>query len=211
NYEHVINLHGGCQLVLAAIQRRFWIINGRDAVRQEIRKCVRCHRFRAETATQMMSDLPSVRVTPTRAFLKVGVDFAGPLTLRKGKGTVRQKGYITIFICMVTRAMHLEVVTSLSTQAFIAVLKRFVARRGLPTDIYSDCGRTFVGTDKELRKFWKDVAVVGEVGQFLATRQIMWHYNPPASPHFGGLWEAGIRSIKFHLQRTVASEIFNYE
>ncbi|CAG7734382.1 unnamed protein product, partial [Allacma fusca] len=155
NYEHLNNLHGGCQLVLASIQRRFWIINGRDAVRKQIQRCIRCRRFRTETATQMMGDLPSVRVTATRAFFKVGIDFAGPITLRRGRGNAMQKGYIAIFICMVTRAMHLEVVTSLTTDAFLSVLKRFVSRRGLPSDIYSDCGRTFVGANKELRKIWK--------------------------------------------------------
>ncbi|CAG7827671.1 unnamed protein product, partial [Allacma fusca] len=211
DYEHLNNLHGGCQNVLSSIHRRFWILNSRDAVSRQIRKCVRCCRVRAETATQMMGDLPAIRVIPQRPFMKVGVDYAGPIMLRRGKGNAQQKGYITIFICMVTRAMHLEVVTSLTSEAFMTVLKRFISRRGLPSDIYSDCGKTFVGSNKELQKYWKVQALQHAVGSFLAEKQISWHFNPPASPHFGGLWKAGIRSVKFHLRRTVGTMICTYE
>ncbi|CAG7824828.1 unnamed protein product [Allacma fusca] len=212
-HAHANTMHGGCQLVLATIQRKFWVVNGRDAVRREIRKCVRCCRFRAETAEQMMGDLPSFRVNPSRPFLKVGIDFAGPYTLRvlKGRGNRNYKGYIAIFICMVTRAMHLEVATSLSTESFLSAMKRFVARRGLPSDVYSDCGRTFVGASKELRRLCHSKEFANDVGSFLAQNEISWHFNPPASPHFGGLWEAGIRSVKYHLQRIMGNVTFNYE
>ncbi|CAG7817184.1 unnamed protein product [Allacma fusca] len=86
NYAHEINLHGSCKVVLAYIQRQFWILNGRDAVRRQIRKCVRCCRFRSETATQMLGNLPSVQVSPARSFVKVGTDLPGPIILRMGKG-----------------------------------------------------------------------------------------------------------------------------
>ncbi|CAG7832877.1 unnamed protein product [Allacma fusca] len=211
--EHVNQLHGGTQLVLATIQRRFWIVNGRDAVRRQIRRCVLCSRFRAESASQMMSDLPSVRVNPQRPFSKAGIDYTGPFLLRKsrGKGNKNYKGYISLFICMVTRAVHLEVVSSLSSQDFISALKTFIARRGQPSDLYSDCGRNFVGADKELKQQWKSVSFTNEIGTFMGMKQIKWHFNPPASPHFGGLREAGMKSLKHHLTRAMGSCVFTYE
>ncbi|CAG7837371.1 unnamed protein product, partial [Allacma fusca] len=75
----------------------------------------------------------------------------------------------------------------------------------------SDCGRTFVGANKELRKIWKTAELSAGVGRFLSSKEITWHFNPPASPHFGGLWEAGIRSVKFHLHRTLGNMTYSYE
>ncbi|CAG7828452.1 unnamed protein product, partial [Allacma fusca] len=107
--------------------------------------------------------------------------------------------------------VHLELCTSLSSNAFIATLKRFIGRRSLPSDIFSDCGRNFVGADKELRRLWRSAEFQGDIGNFLATKSITWHLNPPASPHFGGLWEAAIRMMKNHLVRAVGTTVFNYE
>jgi hypothetical protein len=101
-----------------------------------------------------MGDLPSSRVVPGRAFLRCGVDYAGPFLLRTlaPRSKTEIKCYLAIFVCFVTRAIHLEVVSSLSTDHFLAALRRFVSRRGRPSDIYSECGTNFVGAGKELRK-----------------------------------------------------------
>lgn len=114
---------------------------------------------------------------------------------------------------MATKAVHIEVVSSLTSEAFIAALKRFVARRGLCSDIYSDCGSNFVGgkaiLDNDLKKAitsWTE-----DTKTYLTSHSIKWHFNPPASPHFGGIWEAGVKSIKFHLRRTLGNLICTYE
>ncbi|CAG7819560.1 unnamed protein product [Allacma fusca] len=210
--EHLISLHGGSQLLSANLRRRYWILGGRDVIRKIVRQCVVYCRHRGEMATQMMGELPAARVIPGRAFLKTGVDYAGPITLRviKGKGHRYYKGYVAIFICFVTRAIHIELVTSLSSEAFIAALKRFTGRRGKPSDIYCDNGRTFVGAKKELR-FTSSAEFQNHVQRFLADEQVTFHFNPPSAPHFGGLWEAGIKSVKFHLSRVLGNQVLNYE
>jgi hypothetical protein len=143
-----------------------------------------------------MADLPISRVQPRRPFERVGVYYAGPLQLKELRLRKSRiyKVYIAVFVCFTTKAVHLEVVTELSTDAFLAAFDRFVARRGLPADVYSDCGTNFVGADKQLRALIQSDEGQNAVANFCA--MCTWHFNPPSAPHFGGLWEAAVRSIK---------------
>ncbi|XP_029166192.1 uncharacterized protein LOC114936993 [Nylanderia fulva] len=144
-----------------------------------------------------MGNLPRDRVTPTRPFLSTGVDYAGPILLRtsKGRGHRAHKGYIAVFVCFWSKATHLEVVSDYTSEAFIAALHRFVSRRGLCAEIYSDCA-----TAEGHRIF------------LAATAQgIRWHFNPPAVPHFGGLWETAVKSTKFHLRRVIGETTLTFE
>ncbi|CAG7719544.1 unnamed protein product [Allacma fusca] len=207
--EHLINLHAGTQLLLATIQRKYWIMGARDIIGFWIRKCIVCTRHKAEMLNQRMADLPSFRVIPCRPFLKTGVDYSGPFMLRSTRCHDSPKCYIAIFVCMVTTAIHIELVESLSTTAFIDALMRFVSRRGRCTDVFTDCGRNFVGAEKEL-KFMKAKAHLDQITSVLSEKEINFHFNPPGSPHFGGLWEAGIKSIKFHFKRVIGNTKLNY-
>jgi hypothetical protein len=98
----------------------------------------------------------------------------------------------------------------MTTEAFIATLKRFVSRRGRPSHIYSDCGSNFLGAAKELED-WVNVLKDNSVFDFLATEGISWHFNPPEAPHMGGLWEAAVKSAKYHLKRTVGGATLTLE
>ena len=104
-----------------------------------------------------MGELPSTRIQPSRPFLTTGVDYAGPISLRLGppRSKTITKGYIAIFVCFVTKAVRIEVVTSLSTKAFLAALRRFIARRGKPRTICSDNGTNFLGAANELHAIYK--------------------------------------------------------
>ncbi|GFU25276.1 integrase catalytic domain-containing protein [Trichonephila clavipes] len=113
-----------------------------------------------------------------------------------------------------TRAIHLELVTDLSADAFIAALKRFISRRGKCSDIYSDCGSNFVGAKCKLMEFEKLAKSDNynqNVSKFLTDNVIKWHQNVPGAPHMGGLWEAGIKSTKYHLKRVVGETKLTYE
>lgn len=117
-------------------------------------------------------------------------------------------------MCFSTKAVHLELVSNLSTQAFLAALRRFVARRGKPKEIFSDCATNFVGASKELKNMHKFSATSQnneEIAAYLASEQITWHFNPPSAPHFGGLWEAGVKSMKFHMKRIIGNSVLTYE
>ena len=211
---HEKTMHGGTQLVLNYLRQRFWIIRGRQVVRKIIFKCLRCWRLRATPTTQLMGDLPSERVQPCSPFLHAGVDFAGPINLKcsKGRGTRSYKGYIAAFICLSTRAVHLEVADGYSTQDFLDVFRRFVGRRGICATVWSDCGTNFVGADKELRALFQQAKVQStEIAQLLANDGTEWRFNPPSAPHFGGIWEAAIKSTKYHLKRVIGDALLTFQ
>ncbi|GBO28678.1 hypothetical protein AVEN_185716-1 [Araneus ventricosus] len=216
NHFHVLYLHTGAEATLANIRTKFWLIDGRNYIRKIIRKCVPCLKVSAKSSNQVMADLPSCRVNISRVFTRVGIDFCGPFSIKLLSGRFKKsyKCYICIFICFVVKSVHLEIVNSCSTDAFIGALKRFIARRGKPSDIYSDNGTNFVGANNELRKILKDLfnkESTGKIEDFIASEGIVWHFNPPATPHFGGLWEAGVKSLKSHLKRVVGNTVLTHE
>ncbi|XP_011699154.1 PREDICTED: uncharacterized protein LOC105456646 [Wasmannia auropunctata] len=132
-------LHDRTQLTLGSLRQRFWIPGGRAAVRHHIYRCLPCVRWRAATPRSLMGNLSSPRVRISRAFANTGVDYAGPIWLRtsKGRGHKAHKGFLAIFVCLSTRAVHLEVVSDYTTEAFLAAFQRFVSRRGLCITLYS--------------------------------------------------------------------------
>jgi hypothetical protein len=100
--------------------------------------------------------------------------------------------------------MHLEVGSSLSSEAFLAALRRFISRRGKPSHIYSDCGTNFVGANRKLKEMishLKSQKHNSAIADKLSGEGVMWHFNPPGAPHFGGLWEAGVKSVKYHIYK----------
>ncbi|XP_071056370.1 uncharacterized protein [Onthophagus taurus] len=159
-YHHLLNLHGGTQVTLASLRRQFWILGGRLPVRSFIHKCMVCARQRTITGQQLMGQLPKSRIIPSRSFLNTGVDYAGPFSLRtlRGRGGKIYKGYLIIFVCLSTSAIHLEVATDYTSSGFIAAYKRFVGRRGIAATITSDCGTNLVGADRELRNLFNSAS-----------------------------------------------------
>jgi hypothetical protein len=158
---HVHNLHSGPQLLLSIIHQNFWVLGGKRLAKQVYQKCLKCFRVRPKGVEQLMGDLPKDRVSISRPFHVVGVDLAGPfqLTFKYKRSKIQYKSYVVLFICFATKAVHLEIVQNLTSQDFIACLKRFMARRGKPYKIWSDNGTNFVGANNELielREFWKE-------------------------------------------------------
>ncbi|CAG7716462.1 unnamed protein product [Allacma fusca] len=127
-YYHQRTLHGGVKLTLAATRMKFWILNGNKVVRRVIRSCLTCVRQAAATSKQLMGDLPVDRVIASAPFSTSGVDYAGPFNLKFCRGQKSYKGYVALFVCMSTGAIHLELVGDLSSEAFIAAFTRFAAR-----------------------------------------------------------------------------------
>ncbi|XP_045455994.1 uncharacterized protein LOC123665778 [Melitaea cinxia] len=212
---HIRTLHGGIQQMMAFLRTKYWIIGLKSAVRNCIRNCKVCIIDKAKVKHQLMGQLPLTRVNAYRPFFNSGVDYAGPVMLRtsKGRGHHATKGYICLFVCMSTRAIHLEAVTDLTSQAFIAAFRRFVARRGRCAHLMSDNGTNFVGAAKELKELFTKTMnnVTKEVAELLANDGTTWHFIPPRMPSYGGLWEAGIQSAKRHLTRINRDTKLTYE
>lgn len=127
-----------------------------------------------------MGSLPSARCNPSRPFTHTGLDYAGPIQLRvsKGRGNKSYKGWITVFVCFATKAIHIEAVSDLTSEGFLAAFKRFTARRGLCSDLYSDNGINFVGANTILQKELKSaiMKVQSAVHDTLSKDGTTWHF-----------------------------------
>jgi len=214
--EHVRNAHAGVQATMATVRQRFWPLSLRSSVRKIIQNCVTCFKAKPALSEAIMGSLPVGRVTVSRPFYHCGVDYAGPLMLREGKrrNARLSKAYISIFVCFATKAMHIELVSDLTSSVFIAALKRFSARRGKPAFMYSDNGTTFVGAQGQLKQFFdflKSEETQSEIKHFLREQSTSWSFIPPNAPHFGGLWEAAVKSAKIHLNRIVGKAHLTFE
>lgn len=149
------------------VRETYWIINLRRQVKKHIHECVKCCRQAKNSSEQIMANLPRARVTETAAFTQVGLDYAGPYKIKASNvkspptrikpivinGEVIKaipkvpvyEGYISLFVCFSTKAVHLEVVSDMTTETFLAAFDRFTDRRGTPECCYSDNAKTFVG------------------------------------------------------------------
>jgi len=209
--EHLRNLHAGTQALLSIIRTKYWPISGRNAIRKVLHRCLVCCRARAAPVAQLMGNLPAARVLPSPPFAKSGVDYAGPLNIKISRNKT-SKAYLCVFVCFVTKAVHLEIVSDLSTTAFLNSLKRFIARRGKCISIYSDNGTNFVGANNALKEMYQLVSASDEkIHDFLTEQTIEWHFLPPQSPHMGGLWESAVKSCKTHLAKVVGSALLTFE
>lgn len=209
---HYKNAHARGQLLLSLLRQQYWIPDGRNVVKKVLHNCLTCFRLNSTTASQLMGQLPQERVTPTRAFTNSGVDYAGPFHIKQGghRSKTTVKSYIALFICLSTKAIHLELVPDLSTEAYIAALRRFIARRGICTNLYSDNGTNFVGAEKEIKKIIRETKFVESISNYANYHGIKFHFVPPGSPHMGGLWEAGVKSMKYHLRRVVGKATLTF-
>lgn len=203
-YKHKVLLHPGPQLLLSSVRQFYWPIGGCNLAKKTVRTCLTCFKFNPVPYTSPMSNLPANRIKFSLPFETTGVDYVGPFQIlnRPGRGAKLFKCYLVIFVCFSTKAVHLEVVTNLTTEHFLWCYKRFTSRRLIPHDLYSDNGSTFIGArneQKELGRF-----ILKNQGYFVDVTthdNINWHFIPPYTPNFGGLWESAVKSAKHHLKR----------
>lgn len=198
--------------MLNHLRQKYWIPQARSNVRQYIHRCLPCFRQKRKMAEQQMGNLPPQRVTPARPFLNAGVEYAGPVNLKTSelRNSRHVKAYIAVFVCLVSKAIHLELVSDLTTDAFIAAFRRFVARRGRCKTIMSDNGSNFIGAKREL-KFLGEIVKSQYLTNKLAADGTEWKLIPPRAPHFGGIWEAGVKSMKYHIKRVIGETILTFE
>ncbi|XP_066585641.1 uncharacterized protein [Prorops nasuta] len=186
---HLDTLHGGLQLTLSTLRQKFWVVNARTLVKACVHKCI------------------------TFTFEHTGVDYAGPflVKLHHGRNAKSVKCYVAVFVCLATRAVHLELVSRLDTEAFLAALTRFISRRGKPAVMYSDNGLNFQGADAELKRAYRCSLEAARAQNTDSISKIEWKFIPVATPHWGGLWESAVKSMKHHLKRSLGVFVPNFE
>lgn len=185
--------HSYRETVKNEIRQRFLIPKVGVIITKIARSCVWCKVNRNQPQTPRMAALPIQRLTPhLRPFSFVGVDYLGPVTVTVGRRC--EKRWIVVFTCLVVRAIHLEVAHSLTTQSCLMAIRRFICRRGPPLEIFSDNGTNLKGASKELLANVR--AIDEECANEVTSACTKWSFNPPATPHMGGVWERLVRSVK---------------
>lgn len=190
-YHHKY-LHQNHSIVLNELGQRFMIPALRATLKSVRANCWKCRRLSIRPEVPEMSSLPKARMAVwTRPFTYTGIDYFGPFMVRHGRRA--EKKWAAIFTCMTTRAVHLEVASSLSSDAFLLILRCFIARRGMPAEIFCDNGTNFHGAESELRRIAEQNCRTAMDGKYAT---IKWNFNPPCAPHMGGAWERLIRAVK---------------
>ncbi|XP_062716865.1 uncharacterized protein LOC109416846 [Aedes albopictus] len=182
--------HANPETVVNEIRQNFEIPRLRSIVRRYGRHCQYCKLRKAIPSIPPMAPLPAARLAAyCRPFSYVGLDNFGPLLVKQGRANVKR--WIALFTCLTVRAVHLEVVSSLTTSSCVSAVRRFIGRRGAPVEFYSDNGTNFQGAERLLR---------GQIERGLSSTftsaQTKWLFIPPGAPHMGGAWERMVQSVK---------------
>jgi len=208
-HHHTALGHSGSDMVLNSVRKQFWVTSGKHAIKRMISQCIKCRRVSAPLGEQIMAPLPAVRVTPNKPpFSATGVDYFGPIYVKQGRSEVKRYG--CLFTCLATRAVHLEVAHSMTTDSFLGALHRFISRRGQPDVIYSDNGTNFTSANKELKNSLRALNQT-RIYDDLRLKQIEWKFNPPAASHMGGTWERMIRTTRRILHMLLGEQKLNDE
>ena len=192
HHVHEQMQHAGTGTVISELRRQgIWILRSKKTVSSVIRKCRKCSRFLAGPASELTPPFPRCRVTCRRPFEATGMDLGGPLYLKENC-----KAWFVVFTCMSVRAIHLEIVTSLSVEALIQALQRFMNRRGVPQLCISDHGTNFVAAAKWVREKNLD---------------IKWQFVVERGPWWGGAWERLVGVVKGLLRRSLGQAVLSWE
>ena len=181
---HEKYLHAGVTSTLTAIRQSYWIPDARQSIRKLLRHCVICRKTEGKPyQTPDPPPLVKCRVQETQPFEVTGVDFTGTLYVRDiGK---EGKVYVCLFTCAVTRAVHLEIVTDLTTKNFLQALRRFSSNKSLPRVMLSDNASTYLAATDELNKLFSCKILLDA----LSRKGVIWKFIPKCAPWYGGFWE----------------------
>ena len=193
--------HNGVAATAAKTRRKYWILRVNELAKSVKFRCVFCREMAHKLESQMMSDLPPLRLAP----YTTSCDYFGPYIVKIGRNKTT-KHYGVLFTCLNTRAVHLELAVDCSTLEFLQVLRRFLSIRGQPAMMMSDNGTQFVGAERELREMitgWnKD-----ELREFCAEKGMKWKFTTPAAPHHNGCAEALVKSCKKALKIAIGKQV----
>ena len=200
--------HPGPSAMEALLYQSYYPMRGRQMVKSVCKHCMVCRKALAKTINQFMGDLPDHRISPARPFDYTRVDFAGPFDVKRGhtRKPVLVKAYACLFVCMSTKAVHMDCTEDLSTASFMLCFERFINRRGFPQHVYSDNGSNFIGAARTLgtpTQLPYDLQDFTAKTADLQAHGVSWHFIPARSPHCGGIWESGIRRMKEELRKTL--------
>ena len=200
HHIHSSHNHIGLSQTLSLYRQRCWTPKIRSRIKSLLIRCVSCQRVKGRTLPQPLPPpLPAERVQWVPPFSHVGVDHTGSYAIKDPQGR-KTKAYICLFVCVTTRAVHLEVVENLTTSSFIMCLRRLAATKGMPTLILLDNRRTFIAGET----FLLDLQLDPSVREYLQSKNVRWKHQTPRSPWMGSHFERLVRTIKANLTTAIS-------
>lgn len=199
-------LHTGVSQTLSGIRYKYWIPHGRATVRNVVSSCNVCRRYEGGPYKMpLMPSIPKFRVNKSKPFSYTGLDYMGPLLIKCVDGP--KKIWICLFTCLVTRAIHLEVVLDMSTEEFIMCFRRFISQRGTPIQIISDNAAQFKSANYVINKSWYNVIRDEDVQSYVSTAGIHWSFIVELAPWMGGFYERLIGLVKRALRKVIGRNL----
>ena len=193
-FQHILMKHAGIEALLTSLRNTFWIIGARRIVKYVIRYCIYCQRHDSQPLSEVAAPLPHHRVRQAPPFARIGMDMARPLYIRNSN----RKYYIFLITCCCTRSIHLELTPSLNLSDTLLGFRKFAARRGVPSVVYSDNAPTFGAMPRKLAELYGPHAP-------------SWNNIAPRSPWQGGWWERLVRSVKMALRKTLGNGMLSHK
>ena len=194
--------HSDVAQTLSQIRSKYWIPSGRSVVQRVLRHCTICKRWEGGPYRMpTMPPLPRQRVRESTPFSYCGIDYFGPLYVKETTGS--QKVWVCLFTCLVTRAIHLELMMDLSTKMFLHGLRKFVARHGSPHEIISDNASHFNLAKDTVERLWDQVLTEPDVISYSTNGKIKWTFIVELAPWIGGFYERLIGLVKRSLRKAI--------
>ncbi|XP_045032633.1 uncharacterized protein LOC123474486 [Daphnia magna] len=219
HHHHVKRKHTGVQSTLTYLRNRFWIIRVRQRIKSVIKHCGKCQRAQSRPFDEEAASMPLDRTKKAQPFEIIGIDYFGPMYVleevlliekdKEGNDVEKtrvgeKKVHACLFTCAVTRAVHLELVTILTTKTFMLALRRMMSRREDCKTIYSDNASTFTCAAKL-------VTEDPTLANWLSSKGIEWKFSPSLAPWWGGFWERMVRSVKEPLRKVLGKMKVSYD
>lgn len=199
---HKKALHAGVAQTLGLIRHRYWIPHGRSSVKAVLRQCTICRRHEGGPYTMpMMPPLPKCRVSESVPFTYTGIDYFGPMFIKNKSES--QKTWICLFTCLVTRAVHLELLHNMSAEQFLLGFRRFISRHGKPKEIISDNAMQFKLASDTLENLWRQIVTHNDVCTYVANEKIKWKFITEFAPWMGGFYERMVGLVKRTLRKAI--------
>ncbi|XP_065226222.1 uncharacterized protein LOC135849650 isoform X1 [Planococcus citri] len=199
---HIDNYHVGVSHTLSELRKNFWIPKGRSTVYYVLKKCANCKYYDGGPYKYpAIPPLPEFRVNQSSPFSCCGIDTFGPLYV--SDNSVQKKVFVSIFVCMITRAIHLELLENMTTQEFLLAFRNFIALRTIPKFVISDNAPQFKITKSAFENLWQQIISDNDVIDFCKNNLIEWKLLPEYAPWHGGFYERLIGIVKMSLKKTI--------
>jgi hypothetical protein len=199
-------LHSGVSQTLSRLRHQYWVIQGRATVKKVLNSCFMCRKVEGGPYEMpKMAPLPRKRVSESTPFTQTGVDYLGPLAIKENSEI--SKVWICLFTCMVTRAIHMEMVRDMTSVSFMNCLRRFIATRGKPKQILSDNALHFKLAGETCELVWKDVKIPEDIQNYCSEENIVWSFIIEQAPWMGGFYERLVGIVKRALRKTIGKKL----